>query len=268
MPLFFKKTFFLTLLLALALPAPLVEAANIGNTTGYAWSEKAGWIRFDGTDSAVNYGVTVSDTGLTGYAWSEKLGFINFDDAGGLYAVADDNLGNLSGYAWNEAAGFINFDDAGGLYQVVISGSTGIFSGYAWSEKTGFINFNDAGDLYAVETDWLSSYPIIQSADLLTHNDGDTIYAGQQYTWRVVLLDMNGFTDLDNVVLHLDYDGTDKTATWTEASDSFSTAAASDFFTLNSTSANSACGLAGGQADDNTCTLDFVLTMGWNWPET
>ena len=138
-----------------ALPA---AAADIGNTTGYAWGEKTGWIRFDGTDSAIDYGITVGDASLSGYAWSEKLGWINFNDSGSVYSVRNDGTGQLSGQAWGEKAGWVSMNDStASLYQVVIDGATGVFSGYAWGEKTGWINFNNQGGLYTVTTTWRAS---------------------------------------------------------------------------------------------------------------
>ena len=100
-------------------------AANNGNTYGYAWSEKVGWIRFDGSDSSQDYGVTVP-TGdgslLTGYAWSENAGWIHVsgscDEAGGCpgggdtYGVVSTQTGCsvgwscLSSYAWGEGVGW------------------------------------------------------------------------------------------------------------------------------------------------------------------
>lgn len=133
-------------------------AADIGNTTGYAWGEKTGWIRFDGADSAIDYGITVGDASLSGYAWSEKLGWINFNDAGSVYSVKNDGTGNLSGQAWGEKAGWVSAKDStAGLYQVAIDGATGVFSGYAWGEKTGWINFNNQGGIYGVATTWRAS---------------------------------------------------------------------------------------------------------------
>ena len=101
----------------------LVRAGDIGNSTGYIWMEKLGWISMGGSGASVDYGVTVGDAALSGYAWSEKTGWINFNDAGSYYAVTNDGSGNLSGYAWSEKLGYISFDDASAnnYYQVVLT---------------------------------------------------------------------------------------------------------------------------------------------------
>ena len=87
-------------------------AGDMGNSAGYAWIEKLGWISFNGGGAPVNYGITVGEAALNGYAWSEKTGWINFDDSGSNYGVINDGAGNLSGYAWSEKLGYISFDDA------------------------------------------------------------------------------------------------------------------------------------------------------------
>lgn len=166
----------------------LVSAANIGNSSGHAWSELLGWLKLGG-GSGVDYGVTVGDAALNGYAWSEKTGWINFDDSGSNYGVTHDGAGNLSGYAWSEKLGYISFDDASAndYYQAALSnytdesyakngtvtlrtnttvrtgtsfrpgelvGDISLFAGYAWSEKGGYIGFDDAGSLYRSESEY------------------------------------------------------------------------------------------------------------------
>jgi len=152
------------ILLFFALSSPfLVQAANIGNTSGHSWAEKFGYIKMNGGD--IDYGVTVADTNLSGYSWSEKTGWINFNDTGELYAVINDGNGNLSGYAWSEKLGYISFDDssANEFYQVIIDAG-GNFSGYAWSEKAGYINMDDTGELYKVITDHVTPTLTTQAA--------------------------------------------------------------------------------------------------------
>ncbi|MEA2112644.1 MAG: hypothetical protein U9P50_01565 [Patescibacteria group bacterium] len=137
-----------------------VEAADNGNTTGYAWMEGYGYVHLSGASAPVDYGVTATDSGLSGYAWSEKLGWINFDDAGSLYAVTNDPAGNLCGYAWSEKIGYISFcDKSANKFYAVNVDVNGVFSGYAWSEKVGYINMDDAGSLYGVVTTWGFSIP-------------------------------------------------------------------------------------------------------------
>lgn len=186
-----KKLKFLINAIVLLAGASLALAANIGNSSGYAWLEKLGWIKMDG-GAGVDYGVTVGSAALAGYAWSEKTGWINFDDAGAYYGVTQDGAGNLSGYAWSEKLGYISFEDINSgqnYYQVVLTnftdesyaeggrvtlrtgttvrtdtsfrpgkivGDVSLFSGNAWSEKGGYIGFDDAGDYYESRTDWLA----------------------------------------------------------------------------------------------------------------
>ena len=150
-------------------------AADNGNSSGYAFSERVGFIRFDGTDSGQDYGVTVSDTILTGYAWSENAGWIHMAStsasciqpggdcvAGYAYSVANDGAGKLSGYAWGEGVGWIHFaatssdysNNSTSTYGVSID-SGGNFQGYAWGEQVGWIHFKNASPYdYGVTTDW------------------------------------------------------------------------------------------------------------------
>jgi len=164
----------------------LVIAGNIGNSNGYVWAEKFGWISLSGGGASVDYGVTVGDASLAGYAWSEITGWINFNDSGDYYGVTNDGAGNLSGHAWSEKLGYISFDDtsANNFYQVTLdefseniqsgtvtlrTGTTlrtdtkinpgkkeadNYLSGYAWSELGGYINMDDEGDLYKPRTEW------------------------------------------------------------------------------------------------------------------
>lgn len=187
---FNKKSKLIIIIVLFFAITQFVRADDIGNSSGYSWAEKLGWISFGGAGASVDYGVTVGDAALSGYAWSEKTGWINFNDSGSYYAVTNDGSGNLSGYAWSEKLGYISFDDASAnnYYQVSLSklvstilkksgtitlhtgttlrtGTTlkpgeledpvSIFSGYAWSEKGGYINMNDSGSVYGAETDWL-----------------------------------------------------------------------------------------------------------------
>ncbi len=135
-----------------------VEAADIGNSVGYVWMEGYGYVSLDGTGAGVDYGVTVADSVLSGYAWSEKLGWINFNDAGSLYAVTNDPSGNLCGHAWSEKVGYISFCDssANKFYSVNVD-TSGVITGYAWSEKVGYINFDDGGSLYGVTSSWVAT---------------------------------------------------------------------------------------------------------------
>lgn len=122
---------------------------------------------------------------------------------------------------------------------------------------TAGLNSVDSGN----NTNWIFlGYPENVSLDLLSHNDEEELYAGEQYTWRVTVSDPNGTAGISSVVLHLDYtggSGTDQTITWIEATDSFSSP--SDYFTVDSTSADSTA------IDSDTWQLDFKITLDWDW---
>jgi len=144
-------------------------AANNGNSYGYAWSENSGWIRFDGTGSGVDYGVTVPDSSgaVTGYAWSENAGWIHMasSTSGACIQPADSCASGyaynvnatstcpvgsicLSGFAWGEGTGWIRFaatssnyaNNSTSTYGVYID-SNNDFQGYAWGEQVGWIHF-------------------------------------------------------------------------------------------------------------------------------
>ena len=131
----------------LALAGPQVKAANTGNTTGYAWSERVGWIRFDGAGSSQDYGVTIGDTVVSGYAWSENAGWISM--ASTSASCVQPGGGCESGYAYNVA--------------VTTDCSVGskCLSGYAWGQGVGWISFatsttdysNDSASTYGVYID-------------------------------------------------------------------------------------------------------------------
>lgn len=169
--LFFPAAFLAAILLS---PILLAHAAYSGNSTGYAWSEKGGWISFNTTSA---YGVQVTDTALDGYAWGEKTGYISLtrDSGTPTYGVTNTislTTGQLSGYAWSEKAGYIRFAATSSTYAntsalnygVTINGTTGAYSGYAWSEKLGWIKFSGvcssgttgicSGGVYGVTTTW------------------------------------------------------------------------------------------------------------------
>jgi uncharacterized protein (TIGR02145 family) len=198
----------LIITIILLVGASFAIAANIGNSSGYAWLEKLGWLKLGG-GAGVDYGVTVGDAALNGYAWSEKTGWINFDDSGSYYGVLNDGAGNLSGYAWSEKTGWISFDDASvnDYYQVTLAnysdesyaqggtvtlrtnttvrtdtslrpgeivGDIALFSGYGWSEIGGYINFDDAGDVYRSQTAYTVPEASFACGDSV-YNDNDSI---------------------------------------------------------------------------------------------
>ena len=173
-------TKYIIFILVVALSANQPVWATTGNSTGYSWAEKFGYIKW--TDGGALYdGALVSDTELTGYLWSEKTGYISLTcnplfstctaDVND-YGVTNDSEGNLSGYAWSEKLGWISFDDtsANNYYQVQID-TVGNFMDcatcYAWSEKAGYISIASStssdlfapGDGYEPVTVWFPTAP-------------------------------------------------------------------------------------------------------------
>ena len=162
----------------------LATAINDGNTFDYAFSERTGWMRLDGTDSTQTYGVTVPETGvgdLDGYAWLENAGWISFAGScteagecpGGIttYTVTatttDCSVGwsCLSGYAWSEGIGWIRFAAADSTYANNSTSTYGVyidsaknFQGYAWSEQVGRISFTGTCGVAEGCPDGLSTY--------------------------------------------------------------------------------------------------------------
>ena len=67
--------------------------------------------------------VIVGDSALSGYAWSENAGWIKFNPSQG--GVVNDGNGDLSGSAWGEKLGWMDFGN------VTINTTTGKFSGTA-----------------------------------------------------------------------------------------------------------------------------------------
>ncbi|MEF3691680.1 MAG: LamG domain-containing protein [Candidatus Moraniibacteriota bacterium] len=154
--------FFITILIFI-IPL-IVFADNSGNSTGFVWSEKIGWIHFSGEDAGIDYGIKISSDQISGYVWSEKTGWISLNCLNDLscnsqpYGVVSDGEGNMSGYAWSEKGGWINFNGTGAVeYQTQID-SDGNMTGYAWSEKVGWINSDDVGDYYGVTTEAGEAY--------------------------------------------------------------------------------------------------------------
>jgi hypothetical protein len=120
----------------------VLASSERGLVSGYAWSEKIGWINF----GDANGGVIITDSSLSGYAWNENEGRINLSPSNG--GVKNDGNGNLSGKAWCEGTGWIDFSG-------VNVSSSGVFSGIAHGDNNLSINFSCAH--CAVSTDWLPS---------------------------------------------------------------------------------------------------------------
>ncbi len=110
-----------------------------GAVSGYAWSDKIGWVNFGTT-----YGdVHITDSAITGYAWNENTGRINLSPA--KSGVTNNAQGTLSGYAWSEGTGWINFSG-------VTVNSSGIFAGTAAGDNG--VNIYFSCSKCSVTTDW------------------------------------------------------------------------------------------------------------------
>ncbi len=175
----------LTALLALVLGAMAsgVFAENIdpaNDNSRFAWGENVGWLNAAPNGPSgppPGNGVVVSNTALYGYMWSENAGWIslncsNTGTCGSVnYSVGNTAFGDLLGYAWSENAGWISFTCGNTgtcgtvTYGVHINTSTGVFSGQAWGENIGWITFNcsttsSCGSVpYQVRTSWPGKSP-------------------------------------------------------------------------------------------------------------
>ncbi len=150
-----NRTTTISLLIAAATATPA-----LAQSTGFAWSENAGWVNFDAGNGNTQ-GPAYQTTAITGFAWSENLGWINLGSTanppprdtqtGGAFGVGIDDDGYLFGYAWSENAGWISF----GPHPQVTTIATpfgpidasprvrrGRLLGAAWAENFGWINLS------------------------------------------------------------------------------------------------------------------------------
>ncbi len=117
----------------------VLASTTDGTVSGYAWSDKIGWVNFGTT----NGNVRITDSAVTGYAWNENTGRILLSPTNS--GVANNAEGTLSGRAFAEGTGWINFSG------VTIS-STGAFSGTATGDNSVNIYFSCSN--CNVATDW------------------------------------------------------------------------------------------------------------------
>lgn len=122
-----------------------------GGNTGYAWSDKTGWLNFGLTGGEIH----MTDSAFTGYAWSGNSGWVNLSPANS--GVTNNGEGTLSGYAWGAGLGWINFSG-------VTVDSSGRFHGTASGALIGTLTFDC--DHCDVRTDWrpLSARSAVSSA--------------------------------------------------------------------------------------------------------
>ncbi|MFH1427724.1 MAG: hypothetical protein ABIG60_04340 [Patescibacteria group bacterium] len=189
--LFFKKltfVFFLGILVIIVISfifianSPQSELAYAGsgdNVSGYAWSEKIGWISFNCEDTGLScattgdWGVDIDiSTGiLSGYAWSENLGWISFNRADtGVPPQAPFNgvetyIAKYYSDGSNQVRGWAKILSLGDGGWIKLRGTdadgvhidgTGEFIGWAWNGNDdgtgiGWISFNSDTDGSAVE---------------------------------------------------------------------------------------------------------------------
>jgi len=147
-----NATTFATLTLcALTCPA-------LAQSTGFAWSENAGWINF-AEDNGAAQGPSYQTTAITGFAWAESLGWINLgstttppprpNQTGADFGVGIDPDGSLFGYAWSENAGWISFGPHPQVTTINAASAQprfrrGRLLGAAWSENLGWVNLADS----------------------------------------------------------------------------------------------------------------------------
>lgn len=154
------------------------DDAYLSLTTLVPDESSIGWISFSCKNpeapAPYDYGVDINSNGnFSGYAWSEKIGWINFAPAG-PYPVSPNYSACLdlpgSEQACNKAgdytiSGWARALSYGGgwdgwikLNGVSIDKTTGDFSGYAWSDMViGWINFK--GTNYKVKTSFSLNQP-------------------------------------------------------------------------------------------------------------
>ncbi|MEM9373927.1 MAG: GC-type dockerin domain-anchored protein [Planctomycetota bacterium] len=143
-----------------ALIAAVTATPALAQSTGFAWSENAGWINFDASNGD-SQGPVYQTTAITGFAWAENFGWINLGSTatppprdmqtGEAFGIGIDDDGYLFGYAWAENAGWISFGphpqvgtiatplgDADASPRV----RRGRLLGAAWAENLGWINLS------------------------------------------------------------------------------------------------------------------------------
>lgn len=147
-------------LLLLPQSARTAFATTAAPVTGYAWSDTAGWIDLNcsntGTCGTSNFSLNIAANGdLSGYAWSDTVGWVsaNAADTAGCPSVpcqAHIHLGVVTGWlkalsggsaqsgGWD---GWIRL--SGGGYGVSVA--NGFFSGYGWGDTViGWVDFSNA----------------------------------------------------------------------------------------------------------------------------
>ncbi len=160
---------FLFFLLFIFLFFNITNARPSDKLKGYAWSDGAGWISFNCTNTAscdtVEYGVTTDANGnLSGFAWSDKTGWLSFNlaDMQGMSDVSqpkiDMNTGIITGTALFVDGLLKNDDGWSGLvalsklpswnqtnYESKLNLTSYELEGWAWGGKNsgvGWISFN------------------------------------------------------------------------------------------------------------------------------
>ncbi|MDD5032769.1 MAG: PKD domain-containing protein [Candidatus Pacebacteria bacterium] len=183
-----------------------VNAGNMQNTTGFAWSENIGWISFNNLTGGgtSDYGVNLNlDTGIfSGFAWSENIGWISFnaaDLAGCPSGVCDARvaLPNKIGKetvaieGWAKALsygggwdGWISLKDSGEAYGTTMD-TSGNWSGWAWGgDVVGWVNFNGSG--YQVNTSFVPVDINPKAIDLTVSSPSSDTYcntARHTFSW-------------------------------------------------------------------------------------
>lgn len=90
-----------------------VANASAQNIAGYVYSQDAGWISLNCSNTnscnSISYSVAEDNAGnLLGYGYSETGGWVNFNPNYG--GVKIDSAGNISGWGFSENVGWASLD--------------------------------------------------------------------------------------------------------------------------------------------------------------
>jgi len=144
-----------------------VNNDGLGNLSGYAWGENAGWINF----SSAYHQVVINSSGeFTGYAWGENIGWINMNCSNTLYCGTVDFKVKTS---WAPPAGggvpsaFMPLQPPVGDFRILINNGAEytdnlivnltLFGGpdTARMAISNFLDFRDTGqELYKMTKEW------------------------------------------------------------------------------------------------------------------
>jgi hypothetical protein len=125
----------------------LEDGNNLGNLSGYAWSDNFGWLSFNPSDTSICFSNTTNEA----YQHSAKAEFGDgsndtLDITGWARFISAGQAGNNSG-DWDGCVSFKGDNSLGApSYTTTINVSSGELDGYAWgSSVVGWISFGCIG---------------------------------------------------------------------------------------------------------------------------